>query len=403
MTGVGSVVSRFVQTFSRWLGPCAASRWKSLQPRVALITGLIIIFQSGCGRSDPPARSKVAVTVLTAGGNLVPESTAYTATLQPHQKVAIAFQASGYVNSIEQMNGADGRMRDVQAGDAVRAREVLATIRSDTYQAQVRQANTAVAAAETLYNKTKRDLDRNAELRRQEVIAQTTYEQANDDYETAKSQLAQAQAALKEAQVNLDYCTLRSPIDGTLLDRQIEVGSLAEQNATGFTVADTHEMKAVFGVSDLELARLKQGSPQVVTTEALPGVTLVGRITDIAATADPVTRTFSVEVTLPNKDGRLRSGMIASLQIANPPPASVASVITLPLNAIVRPPDDSKDFAIYVVQERGGRSFVQLRRVSLGEIVGDQIAVTKGVVAGDRVIVRGATMVSEGGEVRVIP
>ncbi len=402
MSSVGSSVSRFVQTLCGWLR-LRAPRWESFQPRVALILGLLIIVQSGCGRGDPAANSRVAVTVLTAGGNPTSQSAAYTATLQPIQKVTIAFQVSGYVNSIEQMTGADGRRRDVQAGDAVQARELLATVRSETYLAQVKQATTAVATAETLYNKTKRDLDRNAELRRQQVIAPTTYEQAADDYAAAKSQLAQSEAALKEAQVNLDYCSLRSPIDGTLLDRQIEVGSLVEPDASGFTVADTHEMKAVFGVSDLELARLKPGSPQAVTIEALPGATLVGRITDIAANADPVTRTFSVEVTVPNKDGRLRSGMLASLQIANPPPVSGASAITLPLNAIVRPPGDSRDYAIYVVQDRGGRSFAQLRKVSLGDIVGNQIAVTQGLAAGDRVIVRGATMVNEGSEVRVIP
>jgi RND family efflux transporter MFP subunit len=402
MSYVGSLVSRFVQIRCCWLGPCAC-RWKPLQPQIALFAVLIVISQAGCSRSDPPSSSRVAVTVLTAGGDLTPQSAAYTATLQPAQKVTVAFQVSGYVNSIHQMSGADGRTRDIQAGDPVQAQEVLATVRSDTFLAQVKQESTAVATAEVLYNKTKRDLERNAELRRQEVIAQTTYEQAADDFETAKSQLAQSQAALKEAQVNLDYCSLKSPIDGTLLDRQIEVGSLVEQSATGFTVANTREMRAVFGVSDLELARLKQGSLQAVTTEALPGVTLVGRITDIAANADPVTRTFNVEVTVPNKDGRLRSGMLASLQIANRPPFSIASVIALPLNAIVRPPGDSKDFAIYIVQDRSGRSFAQLRKVSLGDIVGNQIAVTEGVATGDRVIIRGATMVNEGSEVRVIP
>ncbi|HXM89501.1 MAG TPA: hypothetical protein VN916_08595, partial [Candidatus Acidoferrum sp.] len=67
------------------------------------------------------------------------------------------------------------------------------------------------------------------------------------------------------------------------------------------------------------------------------------------------------------------------------------------------PPHDRDDFAVYVVEDRDGKSFARLRKVSLGEIVGNEIAVSKGVSIGDRVIMRGAMMVSEGAEVRVIP
>ena len=94
--------------------------------------------------------------------------------------------------------------------------------------------------------------------------------------------------------------------------------------------------------------------------------------------------------------------MIASLQIAGAARPGT-DLAMLPLNAIVRPPDDRKDFAVYVVEDRDGRSFARLRKVNLGEIAGNDIAVLDGVRIGDRVIVRGATMVSEGAEVRIIP
>ena len=326
----------------------------------------------------------------------------YTATFAPNQQVAVAFQVSGYVNSIKQIMGADGRARDIQGGDPVKAHEPLAAVKSDTYQAQVTQASSALAAAQASFVRAKRDFDRDSELLKQQIIAQATFDQVSQAYQSARSQVEQAQATLRQAQINLGYCNLTSPIDGVVLDRHIEVGSLIEPNTVAFSVADTSKLKAVFGVSDIQVERLKAGSSRTLTTEALPGVALTGKITSIAPNADPTTRTFNVEVTVSNDDGRLRPGMIASLQLAGAS-APVAEALTLPLNAIVRPPHDNNDFAVYTIQDRAGRSVAHLRKVDLGDIVGNEITVAKGVSTGDRVIIRGATMVSEGDEVRIIP
>lgn len=368
-----------------------------------VLLAAFVIGAFGCTRDDPPAPPRIAVTVFTVShSEAASGSGAYTASLQPYQQVSLAFQVSGYVDSIKQVTGADGRTRELQGGDLVNARELLATANSDTYQALVAQSQSALASAEASYVRARQDFDRDAELQKQKVIAQATYDQALQVYQSAHSQVDQSQAALREAQVKLDYCKLTSPMDGVVLDRHIEVGSLVEPTTVGFEVADLSDMKAIFGVSDMQVGELKQGSLQTLTAEAMPGVPLIGKITSIAPNADPATRTFDVEVTVPNKDGKLRSGMIASLQIAATGAPAISSA-TLPLNAIVRPPHDRDDFAVYVVEDRDGKSFARLRKVSLGEIVGNEIAVSKGVSIGDRVIMRGAMMVSEGAEVRVIP
>jgi RND family efflux transporter MFP subunit len=371
-------------------------------PKLVLLAAFAI-GAFGCTQGDPPAPPRIAVTVLTVSpGEAAAGSGAYTASLQPYQQVSVAFQVSGYVNSIKQVTGADGRTREIQGGDLVQAHELLATATSDTYQDLVNQSASALASAQASYVRAKQDFDRDSALLKQQVIAQATYDQASQVYQSARSQVEEAQAALRQAQVKLDYCKLTSPMDGVVLDRHIEVGSLVEPTTVAFEVADLSDMKAVFGVSDMEVGELKQGSLQTLTAEALPGVPLTGKITSVAPNADPATRTFDVEVTVPNKDGKLRSGMIASLQIAATGTPAVSSE-TLPLNAIVRPPHDRNDFAVYVVEDRDGKSFARLRKVSLGEIVGNEITVSKGVNVGDRVIMRGAMMVSEGAEVRVIP
>jgi RND family efflux transporter MFP subunit len=369
---------------------------RSLTLFIAAIAGLI-----SCGNHRQPLKTQIAVTVLTVRGAPASNSGIYTASFEPYRLTRVSFQAAGYVNFIKQVSGADGRQRDIQGGDAVKAHELLAAIRSDTYEAQVRQAASALAGAQAVYAKTKSDFARDSQLFRLHVIAPETYDLGLQQYQSAESQIGQAKAALQQARITLGYCQLNSPMDGVILERGIEIGSLAEPGIVAFQVADIAEMKAVFGTSDIEVGHLKLGQRQIVTAEAIDPVPLAGTITRIAPNADPTTRNYAVEVTIPNPDHRIRVGMIAFVKLAGAAPGATA--ITLPLNAIVRPPDSQKDFAVYVIDNQSGQTLARLHRVELGNIAGNEIAVTSGVQIGDQVIVRGATMVADGAEVRIIP
>ena len=99
-----------------------------------------------------------------------------------------------------------------------------------------------------------------------------------------------------------------------VLKRNVDVGTLVGPATNGFTLADTRTVKAVFGVPDTAMANVKLGSPQTVTTEALPG-TFSGHITSISAAADPKSRVYSVEVRIDNPQQSLKAGMIASITL----------------------------------------------------------------------------------------
>jgi RND family efflux transporter MFP subunit len=356
-----------------------------------------------CWREPPPAPAPIAVTVLTVGNNEESRSGIYTASFQPHREVHLAFDVNGYIEWIKEVPGADGRLRDIQAGDPVEAHELLAAVRVDTYQAQLDQAKSGLAAAQAAYTRARLTFDRDSELLNFQVIAKADYDQASQEFQSARSEVEQSKAGLKQAEINLDHCRLTSPISGLILERKIEVGSLVQPGKDSVEVADTSEMRAVFGVSDVHVEQLRQGQLLKLATEAVPGVELAGRITKIAPNADPTTRTFDVEVTVPNSQGRLRTGMIASLQGIEPAAQTAPAAAAVPLDTIVRPPRDSSDFAVYVVEERHGRTFARLHEVRLGTIVGNDITIFSGVNPGDRVVVRGATMLYDGAEIRIIP
>jgi len=370
----------------------------------ALLIAAAMAGAIGCGNHPKATASPpIAVTVRAVREAAETHRGAYTANLQPYRQVGLTFQVSGYVDSIKQVAGAGGRLRDIQGGDPVKNGELLATIQSGTYQQQVNQAASALAGAQATLAKAKADYSRNSALFKQNIIPRRDYDSVVQQLQSSDAQVKQADASLKQAQINLGYCKLASSMDAVMLSRGIEIGSLVGPSVTAFQIADTKEMKAIFAVSDIEVGQLKQGQVQTLRSEALPGVQLEGQITRIAPSADQNTRTFDVEITIPNKDDRLRVGMIASLKLANNASAPAATAATIPINAVVRPPEDPSGYAVYVAVDEGGKTIARMRTVRLGDIVGNEIAVDSGVAVGDRVVVRGATMVTDGEEIRIIP
>jgi multidrug efflux system membrane fusion protein len=125
-------------------------------------------------------------------------------------------------------------------------------------------------------------------------------------------------------------------------------------------------------------------------------------VTAIAPSADVQSRVFSVEVTLQNPDRRLRPGMIASVNVSGAEGRAGPSLAAVPLSSVVRSTDRQGGYAVFVIDEEGGRAVARARDVELGDISGNLIAVTRGLRPSERVIVTGATLVSDGERVRVI-
>jgi RND family efflux transporter MFP subunit len=355
----------------------------------------------GCMRSENlRVTSPIAVTVRTIGSSPGASGGVYSANIQPYTQVSLVFQVSGYVQTVTRVKGVDGRMRDVQGGDPVAANQVLATIQPASFQAQVNNAKSQLAGAQATLTQNKQTYDRYAELLKQHVVSQSQYDSSVQQYQAAQAQVDALQAQLRQSQVNFGYCTLRAPMDGVLLSRNIDVGSLVGPSNTAFQIADTHEMKAVFGLPDSLVGQMKQGSPIELRSVAMPNATFRGTVTRIAPEADANTHVFDVEVTIPNPDGQLRSGTIASLNL-NGSDETAAPIV--PLDAIVRPRGDNEGYAVYVLDEHGEKPVARMARVQLGEIAGNDIAVTAGLGLGQKVIVRGASMLSNGEAVQVIP
>jgi RND family efflux transporter MFP subunit len=170
---------------------------------------------------------------------------------------------------------------------------------------------------------------------------------------------------------------------------------------SAFVLADVSSVKAAFGVPDLALQNFKLGDTLTMTTDAVPGTEFTGHISRISAAADQSSRVFDVEVTIPNPQGLLKPGMIASMVVNEPGARTEFPVV--PLIAITRSKVDPNAYAVLVVEETAGKSVARMRTVTLGESYGNSVAVNSGVKPGEIVITTGVTQVADGEEVRVMP
>jgi RND family efflux transporter MFP subunit len=329
----------------------------------------------------------------------------YSATIEPFQQVPLAFKASGYVADVVRRNGADGRMRVAQAGDRVTKGIALARVHESDYTERVNQARAKLAEGEASLKKAQLDLARAKTLFAAESLTKPDLDSAQAAFDSAEARVVAARAEIELATSALRDCSLITPSDGVLLERKIEVGTLVQAGSVGFVLGDVSSVKARFGIPDAMVQSVKLGDRIGVLVEAIDATTFAGRVTAIAPTADAQSRVFDVEVTIPNAEGQLRPGMIGTVALAQTEETRAASArpLTVPLTAIVKSNAGTGNYAVLVLERRGSSDVARLRHVELGEVLGNAIAVLKGVNTGDRVIVSGANLVTDGEAVKVLP
>jgi multidrug efflux system membrane fusion protein len=367
---------------------------------VVLLAALVFASAAACRHEDTYSKPPTPVRVEQVALQAAEGGVRYAAALEPNLRVDLAFKVPGYVGVIAAVPGPDGHVRPIQDGDRVSRGLVLAQVRQEDVDARLAQARSKQAEAEAGLRQAEEALGRARALYAARSLTRPDLEAAQGAYDGVQAKLAGARALVQEAQNAVDDSTLRSPIDGVVLRRLVEVGSLVGAGTPGFVLADTSRVKVVFGVPDVTVGRLRALESLSVSLEALPGRAFAGRVTRVASVADVKTRSFEVEVTLPNADGALKAGMVASLQL--PDEAASRQPLAVPLAAIVRSPKSPDGYAVFVVSGDGGAAKAVARDVTLGEMIGNRIEVTAGLRPGERVIVSGATIVTDGAAVAVV-
>jgi RND family efflux transporter MFP subunit len=357
---------------------------------------------AGCDRSRPAPSPPTAVKVATVEQATPSALRHFTAQIKPAVRLDLAFKVGGYVESIAMTTGVDGRQRPVQDGDPVHEGMQLAALRRTDYTQKLAETQAALSQTYSSLQQAQLDLRRSKKLADNDAVAGAELDEARTRSRGAAAGLAGAKARRDQAASALADTVLRAPFDGVVLRRAIEIGTLVNPGMIGFSIADVTDVKAAFGVPDTLLPKLELGAPETITSDAYPGATFAGKISLISPSADPKGRVFDVEVTIPNADGRLKTGSVVSLELGGGS-AQVVAAPLVPFGAIVRSPHKADGFAVLVVDHVGDHDVVHAIDVELGENVSLLVPVVKGVRGGERVVVQGAGLLSDGETVEVIP
>ncbi len=265
-----------------------------------------------------------------------------TGTINPVINVLVGSQVSGTIKALY-----------ADYNSQVKEGQVIAQIDPAIFQAQVDQAKANVlnnqasllnaqanlVKAEVAVLDAKRNLDRNLPLVEKKVIAQATMDTAQANYDTAvaqkevakaqvessKAQVEQAKAALVMAETNLRYATIRSPVNGTVISRNVDVGQTVAASLaapTLFTIAkDLTKMQVDTNVSEADVGRITVGQDATFTVDAYAGRTFRGKVSEVRNAPIIVQNvvTYDVVIQVDNRDLKLKPGMTAnvSVMIAN--------------------------------------------------------------------------------------
>ena len=371
--------------------------------KITIAVLLLALITAGCSEKKPIEQPPQGVQAQVIDGYSGSSNGGlrFSAVVQPDSEVPLAFRIPGYVIALKQVRAQDGRMRDLAEGDRVSRGAVLVRIRSSEYEDKVRQASSQAAAAEAVAQKAKLDFDRAKNLFDSQSVTKPDFDSARAQYDASQEELKSARALTSEAQIALRDTSLVAPFDGDIVKKSVELGAFVGPGSpAAFAIAKTDLVKIVVGVPDTVVRSVKLGQPVDVAIDAFPTRTFHARITRMSSAADTVTRNFDVEVAIPNRDHRLKVGMIGSLQLANAANPGRASAVRVPLSAIVQAKDGN--YGVFLVSSSTSGDIARLRSVEIGSVNGTEIAVANGLATGDRIITTGANLLKDGQRVEVL-
>jgi membrane fusion protein, multidrug efflux system len=263
----------------------------------------------------------------------------------------------------------------VEEGDAVKRGQLLARIEKRGLQARRLQAVSALAEAEAVMANSGKNLERIGALRQDRAATQQQLDEAETAHQRAVAAAEAAREGVKAADEQLRHTAVRSPLDGIVVKKSIEVGDVANPGVALFAIEQSAPAKITLAISERDIRFLPVGQTVEVEIKAL-GKTVPARVKSFVPAADPTSHTFSLEVVVLDSLGPVASGLFARVRFAK----GMRSVLLVPAGAITQ---RGQLRGVYVVVD----GHLRLRWVRLGQTVDGRVEVLAGLRPGDRVVV----------------
>lgn len=375
------------------------SRSASAPLALASMAATVAWMLCGCAKEAPQAATPPTVEVVTVAQRDVPIYVEVVGTLEGNVNATISAQVTGYLLS-----------RGYTEGTAVTNGQVLFQIDPAPFQAQLERAKSQLSEAQASQEKWALTVQRYRPLAATEAISKQELDDAVQNMAAAQAQVEASRAAVQTAQLNLDFTTIRSPLDGMagLASAQAQVGNLVGPNSGQLTTVATIDPMRVYSsvsqrlMTELMQARLaagetldmREGPPLELTLATGLVYPEKGRVRFKDNQVDVKTGTVRFVGEFPNPKSFLVPGMFVSVRALL---KTEKGALLVPQRAV------TEMQGRYLIAIVGSDNKVTIRPVTAGERVGPEWVISGEVKAGDRVIAEGVQKVRDGAQVNPVP
>ena len=282
--------------------------------------------------------------------------------------------------------------RKVDVGNLVKRGQVLMQLDPQDLQLAQAQAVAGLTASESNRDLAKSELKRYQDLRDKNFVSQAVLDSKETAFRAAQATYEQAVAQNKTQSNQTAYTTLVADADGVVTGVDAEVGQVVAAGNPVVRVAQLGEKEIVIGIPEDKVDTIRRVSDVKVRVWAQPNDLIAGKIREISPIADPVTRTFTMKVSMPDAPADVRLGMTAYVRFAE---KTATPQIRVPMTALFQ---DKNGSAVWVVENNVAR----LVPVQIGGSTGNDITLTGGVASGQTIVTAGVNSLKPGQKVSIL-
>jgi membrane fusion protein, multidrug efflux system len=322
----------------------------------------LVLLLTGCRKVELAQARPQSVNVAVARETDSARDLRLSGAIEAEHSTSLSFGVPGTVEAVL-----------VQEGEAVRRGQALARLTPRAYEDALGIARSTLGQAE--------DARRRLEpMHRNRTVPDVKWVEVDSGVERARHSLSMAQK-------NLDDTVLRAAESGIVARRHIEPGTTAVPGSPAVTVVQVGTVLATAPVPETQIADIRKGASARINVGAL-GRTFEGTVREIGVVANPLTRTYTVKIAVPNANGTLRVGMVAEIFLRQ---ENKTAAVVVPPEAVRL--DEAGKPCVFVV---GGDGKLRRQTVAVSGFLGEGTALSSGIRAGDRVVTSGSPMLADG-------
>lgn len=363
-----------------FMSPLGMGSWAVRLSIFSALTGSLSLSLLGCSRPEAVQEPVRAVKVMTVGQSGLDLGGEFAAEVRARVESRLGFRVAGKISQ-----------RQAEMGQHVGSGTLLAQLDAADYQLASQASQAQVSAARTQRDLAQAEYKRYEGLRAQNFISSAELERREATLKSAQFTLDQALAQAQNQGNQSAYTQLRSDAPGVITAVEAEAGQVVTAGTPVFRLAHDGPRDAVFAVSESMVMKLQKGQVmQAVVDQG--GPTLQGRVREIAGSADPLTRTFTVKLAL-DAGEKLPLGATVNV-LAKGLQGSQNAVIKVPTSALRR---EGQGTAVWVLDE--SQMTVALQPVQVATADGNEVVIASGLQPGQRIVIAGVHVLNPGQKV----